>query len=416
MTETPEPTTKSRRAYSPVTTIGIALVVSAAAITPGHAARTGGAVAAALILHALATRKRLTRLDGMALAFIGWVTFTRMLSPDTAYGPILHTDLIACALIFIAIRMVVFTRGQVMFIIATYSATCLYMTFNLVVESSGTSFKTVERATYEGLNANHVAYAFAVAILLLACVASGLLTRNPRLRLLAIATAGVIFYFGILATNTRGAIVAAALTAIAFPLSRFLRSTPVKYIGPVVLGGAALLSTGVFDRLLNQEFARSDREDGALNGRLDMWPKAVQAIADHPVKGLGPGGGFEMNDGLAMHNAVLDVAVDFGMVGLVLWLMVILQATRASQTSGSTTGFAAVAVTSTLAPILLSGYWYSTPAAWAAFALVSTFSRFSTLAEGAPQPDEPTSDALPESMLPPPRPSGARALDAPGTP
>lgn len=65
---------------------------------------------------------------------------------------------------------------------------------------------------------------------------------------------------------------------------------------------------------------------GTLNDRADIWAVGYQVFADHPILGVGSGGyGTAMNpelrDWKAPHNVFLSVAVDLGIVGLSLFLL-----------------------------------------------------------------------------------------------
>ncbi|MGD0050573.1 MAG: O-antigen ligase family protein [Vulcanimicrobiaceae bacterium] len=83
--------------------------------------------------------------------------------------------------------------------------------------------------------------------------------------------------------------------------------------------------------------------NATLTGRLEIWTHVVQAIAAHPLLGYGydvfwaPGGSFlQFNPGTAgwrpfhAHDGYLELALDLGLVGLAMMLVVLAQATRAA--------------------------------------------------------------------------------------
>lgn len=65
---------------------------------------------------------------------------------------------------------------------------------------------------------------------------------------------------------------------------------------------------------------------GTLNDRADIWAVGYQVFADHPILGVGSGGYGtamipELRDWKAPHNVFLSIAVDLGIVGLTLFLI-----------------------------------------------------------------------------------------------
>lgn len=59
----------------------------------------------------------------------------------------------------------------------------------------------------------------------------------------------------------------------------------------------------------------------SANGRLDLWERAYDALADHPVAGLGTGGFATLEPMLLYpHNLLLEAWAELGLVGLALLL------------------------------------------------------------------------------------------------
>lgn len=59
--------------------------------------------------------------------------------------------------------------------------------------------------------------------------------------------------------------------------------------------------------------------EGDLGGRIDLWRDAVAVLAQHPILGVGSGAMIS-NIGSAVHNTLLSIAAETGLVGFVLFL------------------------------------------------------------------------------------------------
>lgn len=62
--------------------------------------------------------------------------------------------------------------------------------------------------------------------------------------------------------------------------------------------------------------------EGDLGGRLDLWGEGIDALAQHPVLGIG-GGGAISRIGSAIHNTFISIAVETGFIGLILFLSIL---------------------------------------------------------------------------------------------
>jgi len=132
---------------------------------------------------------------------------------------------------------------------------------------------------------------------------------------------------GTFLTASRGAALTLAVVLL-LPISTLSKDRAKALAGIAVL--AALCTMGLnsfsedaaFRRLSTIADQVSARD---LNGRIDIWQKGYAAFLDHPVMGVGAGGfenaiGAARGNGMAAHNALLGVAVEHGVVGLLLFL------------------------------------------------------------------------------------------------
>ena len=178
--------------------------------------------------------------------------------------------------------------------------------------------------------------------------------RRPNLTterwvLLRIATiyALLMTIVGILLSWSRGGWVAALIGGVAFVAFSHLRK-PWRWgtVGLVLLvlvavGGIAVSSNVISNRLLNTFESTPEKGslavgDKSLGGRTIMWEGSLRILRDYPLLGTGPGSWqwvfqrYKKADYALLtrpdyaHNEYLNLAADYGLVGvgLMLWVMV----------------------------------------------------------------------------------------------
>jgi hypothetical protein len=187
----------------------------------------------------------------------------------------------------------------------------------------------------EGINPN--LSGSAMAWLLLPAVALALWAGERRLRALAAVT-GLLLGVALLLSQSRGAWLGAALALLAMPALRYRRWWVVM-TAVLAVGVAAGLALGP-ERVQTLLFPVSAAEEAAVNtlpGRLELWVRALAMLDDFGVAGAGPGqfeqmvmvlyppfftgllGGFSH-----AHSVYLESAIDFGFLGLVALLALLL--------------------------------------------------------------------------------------------
>lgn len=147
--------------------------------------------------------------------------------------------------------------------------------------------------------------------------------------IVAIVTAVIVL------TKSRGAWLSYAGIVILFAMLRWRWGWSLLVASG--LGGAAFAFLAGSGRAL-EALARSDAL-GTLEGRLEIWLRAIYMIQDFPFTGIGMGSFADVVDVLYpfflytpgqivhSHNLFLQVAVDLGLPGLIAWLSVLLTAT-----------------------------------------------------------------------------------------
>ncbi|NJN67450.1 MAG: O-antigen ligase family protein [Chloroflexaceae bacterium] len=137
-------------------------------------------------------------------------------------------------------------------------------------------------------------------------------------------------------TQSRGALLALVAVLILMAVLRWRYGLVLlPLVAVILLIGWLFVGPG---RLL--EALATEQSLGSFAGRLEIWSRSVAIIRDFPFTGVGMGGFGPMCDILAplflhepgtiphAHNLFLQVAVDLGIPGLLLWLAALLLIAR----------------------------------------------------------------------------------------
>jgi len=152
---------------------------------------------------------------------------------------------------------------------------------------------------------------------------------------------GLFLLFGILATETRGAIVLLLLSLLPLFWTRY-RAMLRPALALLLLGAVAIVP--VLRLLPEAEQGLADRfgeiwtGGGTIGLRFILWEMAVAAYMSHPITGIGSGGfarqqntlylqindayasGYETKyDQISTHNTVMGVAAETGTLGLIAY-------------------------------------------------------------------------------------------------
>jgi O-antigen ligase len=180
---------------------------------------------------------------------------------------------------------------------------------------------------YRLLQMQPIGSAQLIGLALVACASNLLVSaRSDRFQQLLFLGAGLVLAAGLWGTKARGAllatVVAVGVVALLTPLARRR--------GVLVLAGALAsvpVLGGLFDDALRTTLLRGQTEQEllSLTGRTELFGYAWRLFAERPVTGHGYFSARELF--LARfpwagesHNAVVDIALSLGLVGLVLYL------------------------------------------------------------------------------------------------
>lgn len=183
-----------------------------------------------------------------------------------------------------------------------------------------------ERFTWLHVHPVQAGEMLAIAVIVLAAyvITKGVERAGPRWPLGMYMLLLIICGSGLLATRTRGAVLGAAVGIVVVLWTRWrgARKFEVAVIGAVVV---ALVVVSGADAI-EAYFARGETVDqlASLNARTDLWEHAFRLVGEHPLYGYGltsSRGLFLESMGLGGgHNALVNLLVDTGLVGALLWL------------------------------------------------------------------------------------------------
>ncbi len=186
------------------------------------------------------------------------------------------------------------------------------------------------RGVYDHKNA--LGYAMSVAL----AVFVGAYVFNPRERRLW-GGALVAAFAVLLLSTSKTALVAGALAFFALALPLTARRGPALAVGAVFAVGAAVWAVAMILSADPALFFNLLGKDQTFTGRTEIWAAVGREIAQRPFFGFGYGAVWENREiwgplavmekavGFTLpeaHNSWLQVALDLGWVGAVLWTLV----------------------------------------------------------------------------------------------
>jgi O-antigen ligase len=207
--------------------------------------------------------------------------------------------------------------------------------------------------------------------------------------------------FAIGLTASRGGMLAATVALMVIPLT-MTRLSPGKLIAAVLL----LLVTGVVAAAYIPERAMerlattgTEVEDLSLGGRFGIWKAGVKALTKRPVAGYGVGfwrsavSPWLGPDPQVAHNSFLSVAVETGLVGLVLYLTMFVAVFLALMRLPSLERRFALVLLATLVVAMSPLSWENDKAVW--FVLAALLGLAHSLRSGMAPPPRPAVAARP---------------------
>jgi O-antigen ligase len=279
-----------------------------------------------------------------ALAFIVWTILTLAWArvPGVAERPV--KELVYAGLGLLLLLGTIVERRHVRWLVIAFVAGA---TLSVLwgAAKGGLSVNGGEAANAEGRfqagagDPNYLAALLVPAIML----AGGLAVRRPFGTRIVLALATAILAIGLAATESRGGIIGAGVCAVAaLVIWRGRRGLILAFIG------LAILATVAFFVANPAAWERIHAGNASGSGRVDIWKVAWRAMQDHPIFGVGiaqfpqvsphyvlqPGALEYVNliveKHIVVHNLYLQLWVETGIVGLLLFLTLVLASLAAA--------------------------------------------------------------------------------------
>ncbi|MET8045205.1 O-antigen ligase family protein [Micromonospora sp. NPDC005215] len=359
-----------------MTTLAVALLCVAAfqASSANAWLTVAQASAAAILLSCRLPRPRLP--DVLAVAVAAWAQLTVAWSSDVAQTRSVALAYTSAALLFVAVRHVATSPRHLLAVGGSYIVGCAIAAWHLIIEARGaggqaSAMDMAVRFGIEGTNINFTAYSSVTAFVL----ALGLLKIRGQRRLVTIGliTALPVLASGIFLNRTKGALVALLLVVVYALLSE---------VSPRVTWGAAVAVVPTLlvtvplglgqSALVWADDVVGSAATGDVLSRIQLWRYASSYWWDALWVG-GGAGTFELWNplGIRPHNAVLAVAVDLGLVGL-LGLAALFGVVLARRAAQCPVGLRVAGLFLVGGfPLWLTGVWEFERGSWLALALLS---------------------------------------------
>jgi O-antigen ligase len=383
-----------------VATIPWAGVVTIGGDTLAKAVALAGAPFAVAALTVERMRRPVLGTHVLAFAFAGWAAASLWWSIDT---DVTFTRGLS-ALQFAALLAVTWQCGplgrRVHLAHAYVVGSCVTC---FVIVSAWTAGKEIERYTAAGSNPNDVAFILLLAIPM-AWYAS--VTTTSVMHCLLLRAFVPVAIFCALLTASRSALVLLPVALLIVPL--MLSRLPMTARGLVLVLAVvvavvvpSMLPGGIIDRLSTTD---AEITSGTFNERERLWEGAQRTIEDAPILGVGAGASRDrIVDYLprgarpqGAHNAFLSVGAELGVVGLILFSLLLLSVFN----DGLRAGPDAARLTIVLAALLVIGlqvrHWEYQKALWAVLAVIVELQLVAPLVQRTPraQPIDHPTDTL----------------------
>lgn len=273
----------------------------------------------------------------LAAAFVVWAFLSLAWAPAPGAGERPVKELIYAGLALLLMLATILDRRHVRWLMTAFVAgAALSVMWGAV--KGGLSVSGGEAANLEGRfqsgagDPNYLAAVLVPGIML----AGGLAVRQSSAQRLLLALATAIMAVGIAATQSRGGLIAAGVCAVlALVIWRGRRGQIVALIG------LAASATAIFFVFNPAAWHRIYAANNNGSGRVDVWQVAWRIVRDHPIFGVGIGqfpqvspryvlqpGALEyvslvVEKHIVVHNVYLQLWVETGIIGLLLFLGII---------------------------------------------------------------------------------------------
>jgi O-antigen ligase len=268
-----------------------------------------------------------------ALLFIIWVSAGQLLFHGGERLPFKYWTYVQLMLVLLIIWELAPSRERVLALMMAYVLGCYVSALDTILVFRREA-AVLRRFSAGGGDANDLAMTLALALPMAWYL--GMTYHRPIVRWICRGYIPIaLFALGL--TGSRGGMIVTMIALLIVPLS-VTHLSPGKLASAVVLLGlAGVLAVAYIPENIVQRLAStsSEVEGGSLGGRFKLWKAGMHAFAHKPVWGYGASGFKaaitpELGDlAQVAHNSFISVLVEEGMVGLLLYLLMLFAVFRA---------------------------------------------------------------------------------------
>jgi O-antigen ligase len=260
---------------------------------------------------------------GASALLLIWSAMSLVWATDSSVGfDTLRSWIVAVAVLPVLVTTCQTPRDAMVVAGAFVAGACLAVVTGLVLGSTSAPDDPIAAAgTAQGrlmVGITDPNYLAADIVAALAIVVGLLGVRQLRSWRPALLLAVPILLYGLVATQSRGGIIAAAVLAVLAPA--MLRQYRGRLVAATLL---AVVLVGAFLVAQPRALDRLTQQDATGTGRTDIWSVALAVARDHPVLGVGTGNFIVVESDYARAAGTLvrpDLIVDTPLVTHDIWL------------------------------------------------------------------------------------------------
>lgn len=262
-----------------------------------------------------------------------------------------------------------FTKKEFLRILSFGAVAGVIITFALIGPTVNEYGFISERQTVPNHNGNFTAYCLCALVFI---IQSNLFINNNSKFLKSVFYLSIaLSIYIVILLGTRGALISIILMVTCFIFIKFVTRSTYRTFIYIALAASTITTVGGFEDLLLWIDTMSTRSDGELAGRTPTWAFARTYFLDYPLLGIGAGAFQFVNPmQIGVHNTLLALAMDTGILGVVtmlIWITINFARIKLKEPQKSQM---AVLWLAYALPISLSGEWILSPLVWVTFGIL----------------------------------------------
>lgn len=182
-------------------------------------------------------------------------------------------------------------------------------------------FHSIDQFRFSVFGGGPIVFGRNMGLLVLAC----LFAWSHKILAKSVIGIGVLAFFFIILSGSRGALISAVLALVAYfvwermSIKRLIFLSSFAFLSVAVISQSGLI-TNLAHEVYDQRINKLLLEEHYTSGRVDRFYDALEIISEKPVFGSGIGGYTFATGYDYPHNIFLELLIDGGLVGLLLFL------------------------------------------------------------------------------------------------